>query len=730
MKRSLISIVASVVILACISRSGVGEEKSANPIAESRVMPAIVTSNEYPRAYFFRHSEGYAANQGCSFERWNEAFSRLQGIQGKVLEEEVPGRSVRNIDFFNRFKSLHPEQMVLLHFNGNARDPRYKNEEFFAGHWIYYNGATILSDVPAEQGETVIHVSNPRLFRTDIGRYKRDNDDIGLCTLDENGCPDWSQAEQVQLLSVDIPGGTIRVRRGCYGTKPLAFSKDTGYAAAHLSEGPWGNHSHLLWMYNYATCSPRDQEGRSCSEVLVDDLGQIFENDGQLAPFDGIQFDVLHHRTSVTRGNRGPDVDADGQPDAGWVDGRNVYGIGVIEHCRRLRERLGDDFLILADGMSGFSQRAITSLNGIESEGWPHLADWNLVDWSGGLNRHFFWQQMARPPVFNYINHKFTTAGERPGQRIVPDVPPSINRMVFAVATFTDSAVCYSTTPEKVQGELIGIWDELVGGTEKKTGWLGRPLGPAVRLAEKTEPTIAIDQPSTLVDGAGEVTVEGVDLTLTADDDRLKVRGNGETGDALVFRIKNLPCSGPDCYAAITLHADPLPGYPADMPRVAAIRPIGLGRRPNKNAAIQTARPPLAPLDDAAVLQLASSRGRSVMTLLGDKSFKATCYYPDVEDADGRFDLEIAVEGTAAVTIDRIAVYAWPDVMYRRFEHGIVLANPSWMPHGFNLEKLAPGERFRRIEGTELQDPKTNNGQPVGEIIELPPKDAIFLRKI
>ena len=81
----------------------------------------------------------------------------------------------------------------------------------------------------------------------------------------------------------------------------------------------------------------------------------------------------------------------------------NAYGIGVVEFCRRLREKLGPQRLILADGMAVTNQRAFRILNGIESEGWPELRDWEARDWSGGLNRHLFWNQNAFTPVFNYM---------------------------------------------------------------------------------------------------------------------------------------------------------------------------------------------------------------------------------------------------------------------------------------------------------------------------------------
>ena len=58
---------------------------------------------------------------------------------------------------------------------------------------------------------------------------------------------------------------------------------------------------------------------------------------------------------------------------------------------------MGDEFIIQGDGELGpggvRSQRAWEILNGIESEGWPNLSDWEFEDWSGGMNRHFFWRK-------------------------------------------------------------------------------------------------------------------------------------------------------------------------------------------------------------------------------------------------------------------------------------------------------------------------------------------------
>lgn len=852
-------------ILVCLLATGTLQAFARTAVRAEDLASLQVLTAGYPRAYFFRASESWAANERISFRRWEASFSRLMGIQGKVLEEEVPGRSRRNIDFFTRFKQNHPQQLVLLHYNGNARDPRYQTEAFFAGHWLYFNGTKILSHVPAESGETEIRVQDPALFRVKTGRYRDANEDVGLCVLDAEGKPDWHRSEQVELVSVDPRRRTLRVRRGCYGTKPRTFPAGAAYAAAHMSEGPWGRNSHLLWYYNYATCCPRDSQGRTCADVHCRDLAARFAARGELAAFDGLEFDVLHHRAGGWSAGRGADCDADGRPDDGILDGVNRYGAGVVEFCRQLRRRLGRQKIIQADGASLHNQRAFGILNGIESEGWPHLRDWEIRDWSGGLNRHCFWQQHAFPPAFNYVNHKFTAPGEKPGQRIRPHVPFAVHRLVMAAAMFTDSAVCYSFAPEGEEGELLGIWDELRKGTENRLGWLGLPSGPAVRLAAQQPDVLrARGTPP------GKQLLRrlvGPDVKLEIHSDELQISTRNAEQKELRFRLRDVPCDGPDLFVLVTARGRPLPGYPAEVARVmwvgiappqgqlvrSELPPWGVGRRgeeettsagdsgaivrwtPGKRlggeahdaylvhppyrgktgytfwhrdvslpeaariefftgmgekspqrsdglvfrllvAEIRHAEPagyvqvfehaqvaaewvahrlalsPWAgkkvrlkfvcdcgPGDDATTdhghwgdVVVLGPGGRAAwtaparfMTWLDDRHFTSGFYFAEVKSDN--VDLEWTVEGSEPVWISSIRAYHRPDVIYRQFEHGLVLANPSPRPYVFDLEGMFPGREFRRLRGSPRQDPAANNGSPVAARLTLGPWEGLFL---
>ena len=833
-------------------------------LAESDLEKLQIMQGNYPRAYFFRQCEGMAANRNVSYQRWDSVFSRLMGIEGKTLEEEVPGRSIRNIDFFTRFKKQHPRQLVLLHYNGNARDPRHA-EDFFAGHWIYYNGATIRSDVPAEAGITEIKVSDPTLFKTDVGRYDNANEDIGLCMLDESGEPDWHRSEQVQLVSVNHRNKTIRVRRGCYGTEARAFPAGKAYAAAHCHEGPWGGKSHLLWYYNYSTTCPRDTQGRTCADVHVELLSDLFSEKGRLAAYDGLEFDVLFNRRWGGAPRRGPDCNADGEVDLGVFEGINEYGIGVTRFLSELRERLGDDRLMLADGHQSRHQRAFGTMNGIESEGWPDLGDHEIHDWSGGLNRHFFWDENARKPSLNYINHKYVDFSG--GKRRRPDVPWKTHRLVFAAGVFTNSAICFSFTPPRDPNNMMGIWDELRKGRENDPGWLGKPLGPAVRMARR-EPDLL----------AGKGTPPGRELLerCTSDEaqvtrgaDGLKMQAEDSSADRFRVRLSDVPCDGPDLFVSVTARAEPRKAYPPNTARLlrVGIAPAeGLFVRnemPTTGMAVRGKQEVDVDRDTGARVNYRESvsiggethncyfvhppykGGRSGYTFwqrsarvpqngmlelytgMGEKSpqrsdgvvfvvkvasrenggagewtevlrhrqkahrwtphkvsldrwsgqrvkfkFIADCgpendtttdhahwgdvaltkpdagpqtdpvkfmTWADQEEFTSGFyfrrvksstvDLEFVVESSEPLWITEITAHAHPDAMYREFENGLVVANPSPRPFVFDLEALFPGKGFRRLRATKTQDTDANDGSRVGGTLKLRPMEGLFLVK-
>ncbi len=651
----------------------------------------------YPRAFFFRQAEEAAAGR-MEFAAWDRKFSGLMGIMGKALDEEIVGRSITT-DFFTRFKRAHPAQAVFLHMNGNCRDPRYDSAKFFAGHWLYYNGAIIKSDVPGRPGEIVIAVSDPSRFEAGGGRKGRGaNDDVALCRLDSAGRPDWSQVEHAELLSVDQGAKTIRVRRGLLGAEPRSFSAGRAYVAAHGVEEPGGSvDSRNRWLYNFSTTCPRDAAGRNCADILTHELGTLFGPGGRLAAFDGIEFDTTYNvpHTFGKRG-RGADCDADGRRDDGVVGGVNVYGSGVIEFYRQLRAVLGEHRLIMADGAfrNEEQQRATGLLNGIESEGWPNLQDKGVTDWSGGLNRQLFWRENGRAPVLSYINHKFNDPGAGTAKEKRTTVPFNITRLVFAAAVCTDSAITYLLAADGTGMRHSGVWDELVAGTRNRPGWLGQPLGPARRLAQRTPNLLGNHAVADLRERLGSD-----DAILAIDGDAIRVIAKKTEAKQFSVVLRGLAITGPDLFVTLTARGAPLKNHPPEMARLihAELRPAG-----NKAA---------SPV--------------GFMSWLNARDFTSGFYFDGVRDKS--VDVEFVFESAEPVWISQLAAHAAPDAIVREFEHGLVLANPSLRPYEFDLAALFPGRRFRRLSATAGQDRVANSGADVGARLTLAPKDALFL---
>jgi hypothetical protein len=113
------------------------------------------------------------------------------------------------------------------------------------------------------------------------------------------------------------------------------------------------------------------------------------------------------------------------------------------------------------------------------------------------------------------------------------------------------------------------------------------------------------------------------------------------------------------------------------------------------------------------------------MTWLNESEFKSGFYFSNIKSPE--VDLDFLVEGGEPLWVTSLTAHSHPDVIFRDFEHGLVLANPSPRPYSFNLAQFFPGQNFRRLRGSPNQDPKTNDGSTVAGIVELAPKDGLFL---
>jgi hypothetical protein len=250
---------------------------------------------------------------------------------------------------------------------------------------------------------------------------------------------------------------------------------------------------------------------------------------------------------------------------------------------------------------------------------------------------------------------------------------------------------------------MVQVFDELWQGVEQNPNWLGMPLGPAVHLATGS-PDLLSGQgeswPQEFVDRmSGEEIAftqgssQGMVVESTSSDAETPVLEK-----TMSFTLPEIDVTGEDLFVSLRLRTDPLEDYPASI-----------GRR------VYVTATPDGDTDQAV----------KEFTWANEKPFTATFYFKDV--GPGPVDLSFEVEGDRPVFFEKLSVHSATDAMYREFENGAIFANPSTHPYTFELGRLFPGAVFRRLEGSEGQDPQTNDGQPLGEELTLGPKDGLLV---
>ena len=612
----------------------------------------------------------------------DKADMLLQKYQGTMVASD-------QLQWFAKYKQRHPDQFVYLFTQGQVfsetqsqYDP-IDRSNLFAGHWVYFEGSPLRDDVAAEAGAVEIPIEDTSLFRMhNFGQ--RVPDDVALLAMNDDGTVNYNYSEQCKLQAIHEERGTITLERGCYNTQPRAFKAGHSIAAAHAGRG-WGD---MSWAANYSLRCPRDAQGRQAKDIILEKFASLFGEGGATHNYTGLNMDAIATPVGkLSRDERDLDTDGDNQPDNGIVDGANLYTAGHHLFCQQMRERLGPDVIFTTDGQGG--GRAFGPLNGIETEWWPSWNDMTVAEWSTGMNRNLFWQANTYGPHFSYINHKIGGHDEE----AFWDLPWNRHRLVLAAAQLLGVATTVMYQPDPAPGETIGVWDELVMGTEDRTGWLGQPVEEAVGLGRQT--------PNVLGDVTSENLAKKVDASSTSKTDGEWLRVHSTTEDDQVrFRLRDVPVNGPDLLLTLSWRGTPLRGYPGDLGQQ-------IGR--------------------AATVTIAPSHDLRLESFLNTSWFTPSFYFRDVQE--DTVDVVFNIEGRGHIDIRELSVHAAPDATYRMFENGLVLANPANHPFAFDLQRIDPDNQYRRLQGSTTQDPQTNNGQPVGDEVTLGPLDGLFLVK-
>jgi hypothetical protein len=658
----------------------------------------------YPRAGYFRVAEFLIrekyAGQEDQYAAWRDQFSDLSGIMGKVEHEELqrenPYEQIH--DWFKRYKQEFPEKYVVVHFNGRGRIPTYRMEHFFAGHWLYFEGADVESDLPAEGEDIWIKVEDSNRFKLDNGRQKNSPDNITLVRRKRDGSLDWNHAEYVRLL--EIGNGRIKVRRAMFGSKALEFEKGKVYAAPIIMGGPWEQTRNMVWYYNLSTECPRDPAGRNCIDVLVNELSDNFAQSGRWEMFDGVQFDVMTAEPSTgyhpsRNGKWKADCNGDGKQDHGVFDGLQTYGLGCFDFIKRLRNAVGTNKIIAADGRRPGSQKSGDfSLNGVEMEGFPEQEPFGFVAWSGSYNLLNQWKTTTSGPQFNYAAFRYNGWKDFEKEDFF-----RYYRLGVAATCFTDSFLMPNSwtsrdAPPRLN-ELFEGWDG------RPVGWLGKPVSQTVHLAARSPDALkGRGKPFTSsVLRKGKKDEPWIDAEGKLHESKLKISSRKliispkKNSDVVAFTIRNVPYENEEVFIELRLRSAATPkGYPEGYARW--IQAIG-NDQPERYK-IQYGY---------CGREWTTYRYYFANThnLISDEP---VVYNPNGEK---RIDIEFRIWGPEApVEIEYLTVHDAPEVVARKFDKGLVVANLSAKPVEFDL---SADLRF----GTDLS-------------ITVPAKDAVFKR--
>jgi hypothetical protein len=642
---------------------------------------------EFPVSYFFRVPQNLMEK---GYENWSQEFGRVNGMITKAVSEEISASKIKRAPVFLRnFKKDRPDQLVMVHLNGRSRDPHDALYDYFAGHWLYLPGCLLTRDV--KKGDTVLHVADSRLFRMNIQKKGKPvkHDHICMVPVNEHGEKLWEQAEQVKLKNIDHKRKVIVVERAQFGTKAGVYVAGSTYLAPHAHKGPFGQH--LMWEYNMSLVCPRDQWGRTAADVFCQEILEWIGPGGQLETIDGIAFDVTDFDHHGTCKGRHVDVNNDGQGDDGYVDDKNVHGLGLYQFFSQLRKGAGSDFLLTADGHNPESQRAVGVLNGMESEGLCTHND-PFRAWSKTINYLNYWRCFTKSiPSFNYVAIK--NVEEDP-------LFSSWSNERFGMGTATCLGVAYTESLNRQKNGTTSylVKDETVAGQRHQKEWLGEPVGELQYhfVSKNGQIEDGLRWPSMSVMNAHrEEKGNGVHLKREQSD------------KPVILELKDVPLPGSDLFFCVKVEIhDSANHYPANVPHPFYVTTKGQ-LKPEYNA--------------SRLYSLAGAEG----------IFESIFYIRN--DQHQIVDIQLSFESGIDIRLEDFVIRFATPIMWREFQGGVVLVNPSVNPVKVDVSKLLPQVVLKRLSGTVLQkslDPNLyNTGERINEPLMLSPVDALFLEK-
>lgn len=625
----------------------------------------------------------------------------------KRLEEQAPYPVVHGVGPYKLenlcrvVKERWPAKIVIRQSAYGGIGAR-ADSGVWPGHYLYKVGTKLVQDLKPE--DTTIRVENSKcILKTQKELSSRAFPfTFTIYALDGQGKPDWSKAEMITLQSVDSQG-TLTVKRGAWGTKPLGFQAGKAVAAVNM----------MFWtrqfQLNFSLQCPRGGPGNlTAAEWFAREKAEEVKRTGA----DGIEFDV--GRWSWGQPAMNPlDCNNDLVPDYGYLDGICSFGLGGRAFFRELRRILGPNKIIQVDSNHAASLRGWDYLNGVQLECFP--AENNFENFSEAFMHLRRWSEKAgATPRFSYGFTKTPTTLVSHAR--LPDGSPTDFR--FRIGLAADCLVgmphpfaglgdlafdpANETEKNKESEFLTGVfdWDEYHGGDLNNWHWLGKPLSPAQQYSDDLSPADLLAGVSWewKTEKGFEAACEQQNGTYAATVKHIPeqtIPSDLWFGVGLTPSVKPALEGGKEYTLEFDVRGDDSWRYGnqvfAHVPRAVIIRGIGEGR------------------------QSASVNAESEWY-----HCRISMTAPPKPDSDPAFGVS---EQIGRTEIKNIHLYEGGVERWARdFEHGKILLNMTKHPW-----KLDIGNGYRRIKGTQCPD--VNTGAKVDGTIEVPAWDAAFLVK-
>lgn len=625
-------------------------EASAKPYnsEQNNVFSDLSQKEIYTKGYplYFKFRGEYVTADHTNYATWVNSLNGTTGLMQKFTKEELDVPSTYQ-KWVNQYATEHPEKLLLLHWNGQARQVetlKSVRSLYFPGHWVYEVGSQLLAN--ALPTDTLLSVSSVSPFSLTAYKNNTITPAVGypsyilLVPTDNLGNRLWYQSEVVRLKQIYASENKISVSRAMVFSTSKIFEANKTYA---LSISGTYLDSHIMWYYNLSSTCPLDSTGKNAGDILSDELAGLFKTTGVLKNMNGIAFDVNYFDSSS---HSTWDVNNDGIADGGWVNSRNVWRDGDYDFLKKVRSKLGNNYIITSDCEFDTNQQAVGVMNGIESEGLVQYNDgWR--GFSRAINTHSYWTNNTNLTYpFRYVALKLMNSNDILNQ-------PRLLR--FATATACCMKAFLANLPDST---IFPSW-------MKTTPALGMPNGELIHCAKSSTNL------QTLTNDLLMTKLTSSDCTLSLSDGNILVTSKWgyKASQTMKLSLSNLTLPAGDITVFVEAQSiDTLVGIPRSefVPR-----------------AFYTS---LSGLPDYGEGKTVNSYYSDLYGLFGTNKPEEMSFYfrrPGVTQGSHTLSLEIQERGS--FIIKSIKIYNQPDVLMRSFDNGLVVVNPSLDSVSVNL---------------------------------------------